>query len=80
MFFIIKWLCVLTEEVRRTKKELHGAVSNLQVAKHENSQTKQWPFGSRGSTGPKNTSKILLEKLLVSQITNISKHVMKPEI
>jgi len=41
MFFITKWLCVLTEEVRRTKKEIHGAVSFLQVATHENPQTKQ---------------------------------------
>jgi hypothetical protein len=75
----MKWLCVFTEEVR-TKTELHGAVSFLQVAKRENPQTRQWPFGSRGSTGQKNISKILLGKLLVSQLTNISKHVMKPEI
>jgi hypothetical protein len=76
----MKWLCVLIEEVRRTKQEIHGAVSNLQVAKHESPQTKQWSFGSRVSTGQEKTSKILLEKLLVSQLTNISKHVMKPEI
>jgi len=55
-------------------------VSFLQVVTHENLQTKQWSFGSLGNTGQKNISKIFIEKLLVSQLTNISKHIMKPEI
>ena len=53
---------------------------NLQVAKNENPQTKQWPFGSQGSTGQKITSKILLENLLDSQLNSISEQVMKPAI